>query len=701
MSNFREDLVTRTQGRFAHWQARESSGIQLDLQKNRLTFAERFEKFKRNGFIAATTLDAVQSPSTTKDREEWWNREFVAGEYGKSGKGYPQMPDDFTPAKTGGQAMSGNRRTHRMNYKNGDIDLRMPSATAIKRFSGENGNPTFDVPVSVSVKGGAPKQGWVRVTKTGPQTWSTSALGGVEDQNSEMLGEAVSAVLEARRPTMALHAAGDLLARRKARQAAEGQEMSGIKSTFLDEIGYDDASSTMAAQIGDKTYGYTVPKDFFDSVASSERPGTLFNKLIKQNAQTEVNRCDKCGRFSAAAIQHSCPQSHKPVSGIGEDHLERARLRALSVASSRSGGVAPAAAANVLPAQPVVATAPAPGAPPVPVQKTGLPAPRRDRSVEWSGLAAKNAPAVASAVSKDDFDKNYSYLAHSARQNGFVMDRDGATVYSHKGLRQITVNPDGTVERYENMKKVGAFGNDGVAFEGWATTNAERMGLIADGYNGGHRTEAQPAQTRGQQTIPLPEARQQMDKLRDLKPGATVLVNGQEMQVQPYTPEAYGDRDNKSVLKVGYGIGRYNQEVSVARLAAGYVDIQVPPSMPAKAAPAVPTAHLANPIMSQKAYFDEIQPLKEGARSSGYDLIANGVSRECEASTSTDTYFAHVSVDHEGQMKRFVNSKPVEAFDDRYRKAQQLEAWTAKNAFAMARITDAEKRRRPAAVPAS
>jgi hypothetical protein len=604
MSNFREDLVTRNQGRFAHWQARESSGITLDLQKNRLTFAERFEKFKRNGFVAATTLDAVQSPSTTKDREEWWNREFVAGEYGKSGKGYPQMPDDYTPGKTLGQAMSGNRRTHRMNYKNGDVDLRMPSATAIKRYSGENGNPTFDVPVSVSIKGGAPKQGWVRVTKTGPHSWSTTALGGSNDQNDELLSEAVSAVLEARRPTMALHAAGDLLERRKARLAAEGQEMAGIKSTFIDEIGFDEHSSTMATRIGDKIYGHTVPKSFFESVANSERPGTLFNKLIKQNAQTEVNRCQKCGRFSAASLQHTCPQGHKPISGIGEDHLERARLRALSVASSRSGGVAPAAAANVIPAAPAPVTTPAPGAPPVPVKKTGLPAPRRDK-----------APAPAAPVAQ----------AHAAAQ--------------FAGMQAAAKKP-----------------------------------------------------------MPLPEARAHMDKLRDLKPGTTVLVDGKEMQVQPYTPETYGDRDQKSVLKVGYGIGRYNQEVSVARLAAGYVDIQIPAAPAAQQTPAPAAAHLADPIMSQRAYYDELDPLKSAARASGYELMANGVTRECEASTSTDTYFAHVSVDHEGQLKRFVNNKPVEAFDDRYRKAQQLEEWTAGNALKMARITDAEKRRRPAPV---
>lgn len=602
MSNFREDLVTRNQGRFAHWRARESTGINLNLD-NRQTFAERFEKLKRNGFIAAATLPAVQSPSVTKDREEWWNREFVAGEYGKSGKGYPQMPDDYTPGKTLGQAMSGNRRTHRMNYKNGDIDLRMPSATAIKRFSGENGNPTFDVPVSVSVKGGAPKQGWVRVTKTGPHAWSTSALGGSKDQNDELLSEAVSAVLEARRPTMALHAAGDLLERRRAREAAEGQEMNGIKSTFIDQIGYDENTSTMATQIGDKIYGHTVPKSFFESVASSERPGTLFNKLIKQNAQTEVNRCGECGRFSNATVKHTCPQNHKPASGIGAEHSERARLRALHVASARSGGVAPAAAANVLPAPAAPVTAPAPGAPPVPVKKTGLPAPRRDKAVQWSGLSA----------------------------------------------------PEGAL---------------------------------------------QPQAPRQQKPMPLPEARQHMDKLRDLKPGTTVLVDGKEMQVQPYTPEAYGDRDNKSVLKVGYGIGRYNQEVSVARLAAGYVDIQVPPALPAKAEQS-PAAHLANPIMSQLAYFDEIEPLKEGAKARGFSLNANGVSRECEASTSTDTYFAHVSVDAEGNMKRFVNNERVQEFDERHRKAQQLDTWVASNALMMARITDAEKRRKVAAVPAT
>jgi hypothetical protein len=72
------------------------------------------------------------------------------------------MPDDNTPSMHTGQATSGHRRTHRMNYGNKDIQLRMPSATAIRRFSQDKGNPTFDVPVSVSVKGGAPVQGWVR-----------------------------------------------------------------------------------------------------------------------------------------------------------------------------------------------------------------------------------------------------------------------------------------------------------------------------------------------------------------------------------------------------------------------------------------------------------------------------------------------------------------------------------------------------------
>lgn len=363
-------------GQFAPERHHES-GITLNQNRNRQVMAERRELLTSSGYIPAATLQAANAPTTTEHRGEWWNRNFVAAEYHTAGKGYPQMPDDYTPAKTLGHAMSGHRRTHRMNYGNKDIQLRMPSATAIKRFSKEHHNPTFDVPVSVSIKGGAPVQGWVRVTKTGPHSWETTTLGGPRSEASDQVAEAAAAVLESRRPSVALTGVGDLLEARKRREVAKGAELSPIKSSFIDSVGYDEASGTMATQIGDKLYGHQVTKQFFDTVRNAERPGAAFNRLVKKGKGAGVEQCPKCNRFSSTEVSHTCPTGHKPESGIGLDHVARARNRASHVAASRSRGIDPRAAHNIKPAPAPVNTAPGAGAQPVPVKKTGLPGSRR------------------------------------------------------------------------------------------------------------------------------------------------------------------------------------------------------------------------------------------------------------------------------------------------------------------------------------
>lgn len=369
-------------GQYAAY-AHAEPGAVLAVARHRQAMAQRRELFRANGFVPAATLQAVNAPTTTEHREEWWNRNFVAAEYGTGGKSYPQMPDDNTPSMHTGQAMSGHRRTHRMNYGNKDIQLRMPSATAIRRFSGDNGNPTFDVPVSVSLKGGAPVQGWVRVTKTGPHSWETTTLGGKGDAGDQV-SEAVAAVLESRRVTMALAKVPDLLAARKAREAAKGAELSPVSSSWIDSIGYDENTNTMATRIGDKLYGHKVSKQFFDAVKNTERPGAVYNKLVRAHQRTTVNQCGKCSRFTSALVSHTCPSGHKAESGIGLAHVERARKRAESVATSRSYGVNPVA--NVAPAPAPVKTAPSPFAQPVPTKKTGAPAPRRP--VDEKGPAA-------------------------------------------------------------------------------------------------------------------------------------------------------------------------------------------------------------------------------------------------------------------------------------------------------------------------
>lgn len=369
-------------GQYAAY-AHAEPGAVLAVARHRQAMAQRRELFRAQGFVPAATLQAENSPTSTEHREEWWNRNFVAAEYGAGSKSYPQMPDDYTPAQTLGHAMSGHRRTHRMNYGNDDIQMRMPSATSIRRFSQENGNPTFDVPVSVSLKGGPPVQGWVRVTKTGPHRWETTSLGGRGDAGDQV-SEAVAAVLESRRVSTALAKVPDLLAARKAREAAKGAEMSPVSSSWINEIGYDQNTGTMATRIGDKLYGHKVTQQFFDALKTTERPGAVFNKLVKSNQKAGVTMCGKCKRFSSTAVAHTCPTGHKPQVGIGLDHVERARRRAEAVAASRSQGVDPVV--NVAPAPLPAKTSPSRFAQPVPTRKTGTPGPRR--SAETSGPAA-------------------------------------------------------------------------------------------------------------------------------------------------------------------------------------------------------------------------------------------------------------------------------------------------------------------------
>lgn len=66
-------------------------------------------------------------------------------------------------------------------------------------------------------------------------------------------------------------------------------------------------------------------------------------------------------------------------------------------------------------------------------------------------------------------------------------------------------------------------------------------------------------------------------RLASLKPGTTVLLieDGREMEVQVQRFTRDGSMDHAS-LTVGYGPGRWNREVSAARILAGYVGLSVP-----------------------------------------------------------------------------------------------------------------------------
>ncbi len=75
----------------------------------------------------------------------WNSRRAVSSRY---------CPMTTTPAMTSGKSLDGSHRSHRIQYSGNGVELRMPSATAIKRFSAENGKRTFDVPVEIEHGGG-------------------------------------------------------------------------------------------------------------------------------------------------------------------------------------------------------------------------------------------------------------------------------------------------------------------------------------------------------------------------------------------------------------------------------------------------------------------------------------------------------------------------------------------------------------------
>lgn len=75
----------------------------------------------------------------------------------------------------------------------------------------------------------------------------------------------------------------------------------------------------------------------------------------------------------------------------------------------------------------------------------------------------------------------------------------------------------------------------------------------------------------------LSEAREIWSRLARLSDGAPVRVNGQDMTRQTFADASeprYGHPDSATV-KVGYGLGRYNTDISVDQIRHGFVTVEI------------------------------------------------------------------------------------------------------------------------------
>jgi hypothetical protein len=294
-------------------------------------------------YVPAVAVRGGPDPRSSAGRDRWWGAHFLTAEYGgRTRQGlvgeYQQMPDDFTPRRTTGQALSGHRRTHRMAYRDhaGGFTLRMPSATSIKAFERETGG-TFDVPVSARDGAGRTVSGWVRVTHH-RGGWASTPVGDFGPRTGAQVAESIAAVLEARRPSRALSEVDDLLARRRERQRAQGVPVSAVKSTFIAGVGYDKATGTMAvAMTGGRLYGYQVPPEVHRAVAESTSPGGAYNALVKGTGRAGIARCPMCGRFYPDRVRHLCPIRHAERPATTRNDRAREAAAALSRMSESPG----------------------------------------------------------------------------------------------------------------------------------------------------------------------------------------------------------------------------------------------------------------------------------------------------------------------------------------------------------------------------
>jgi hypothetical protein len=298
--------------------------------------AARQASIEGEGYVPAIAHSYVTSPGSSAHRQEWWDKSFVAAEYGDHQAGeYPHMPDDYTPSHGRGRSLDGHRRTHRMAYRGAGVTLRMPSATAIKAFAKETPGHTFDIPVSATHPEGQ-VAGWVRVTVDSDGNWATRGLG-FDPADAAYVSESVQCVLSARRPSRALAETGDILERRRERAAHIGARTTPVVSGWVRAVGFDKSTSTMVMTTAAHQYGFQVPSSIYQELAASDAPGQVFNQKVKGRAvRIEVNQCPKCSRFTADGTSHRCPpKESRPSAPTYASRLARQRARTARWGRSR------------------------------------------------------------------------------------------------------------------------------------------------------------------------------------------------------------------------------------------------------------------------------------------------------------------------------------------------------------------------------
>lgn len=295
----------------------------LDLDekfKTKEEIAERIETIEKKEYVGAIAEGAYQDPRRAGGdiaRNEWWGARYMQAEYAKDG--FPKMPEDFTPSRSSGKSLSGHRRTYRRHYEGAGVSIRMPSATAIKRFAGTQKGNTFDVPIEGTGKDGTTVSGWVRCTRTDDGAWITEGLG-FDKQTQQKYADAVSAVLENRRPTKALAGYDNMTQRRAEIMARMGARIEKIdNSSFITGVGGNPVAGVTFTQIDGKVYANGVAPQI-NAYKRTKSVGQYYNHKVKgRNSLGFAKICPRCeGAYVPMFGPHVC-LAVKKTKGDGSD----------------------------------------------------------------------------------------------------------------------------------------------------------------------------------------------------------------------------------------------------------------------------------------------------------------------------------------------------------------------------------------------
>lgn len=291
-------------------------------------------------YVPPASQPSATDPRTAAGIERWHAQARATAEYDTSNDAVALMPDDFGSA-TEGRSFRALRRTPRRLYTSGDGDLavRMYATSRIRAYAAENGEGVpFDVPVEIKV-GDRTVSGHVRVVPHGRGTYTAQPLNFPADVSTDA-ANAVTAILEARRPTRALKERADIAARHRAMLESAGVMLKPVeRSSFITRVGYNRAAQQAVVEI-DSTLGPTkylyegITPDEWSSFRRAESIGAAYNGIVKRRhgvargSIRELATCPSCQAVHVADRAHTCLARATNARGAARsDRMEIAALQ--------------------------------------------------------------------------------------------------------------------------------------------------------------------------------------------------------------------------------------------------------------------------------------------------------------------------------------------------------------------------------------